>query len=77
MLKNPAPASLFTPLVTEKKILEKLVDIFYEKISEKNKLETTETHTKIVDQKKNRTQTHTRVDTQEVNISAAPTDKKT
>ena len=73
-LQNPATASPFAPLVTEIiDSLRKVVKIFQGKISEKTKLETTETQKKIVEQKKNRTQPPSRVDPQEVTIISAPT----
>ena len=57
------PAALFVPLVTEKlDALRQLPDIFKGQITEKTKLKTTETQTKIVEQNKNSTYPPPRVE---------------
>ena len=72
--KKSASASLFAPLCTEKlKLLRKLAEISQGQISSKIKLETTETYTKIVEQKKDRTHPPSRVYPKAVIIPAAPT----
>ena len=71
-LKNTPPGAPFSPLDTEKlNALKKMADILQGKIAGKAKLDTTETQTKIVEQRKNRTYPPLRVDPQVVTIPAA------
>ena len=71
-LKNPSPAALFALLRTEKlNALRKLAEIFQGQISQKNKPETTETQTKIMEKNQNKTHPPPMVEPQVVTIQAS------